>query len=300
MRGDRVTYLLGAMCVAVLAAGIWMFLDSLPDDVCTGQVNASVPSPVGRDIADRLADVGPEMDETHCDAFPSQDAPVSVVAEHSPRAEAAAAPSRPAGRRRPHATLPERTGDREPEPSAVVADSTASHPGTSAREAAVEKEMPECVLFEVRTVGEQTITEGGYVSVETIDPIRGASVEIPSGTRMKAKCHIDGERILMTIVSARIGRDAYQLSMQVCDCDGIEGIALPDSFIGRSGDTAAAATAGAVSEAGSSLSGSLPRIVSAAGREIVRGVERGIRDSRSRRGIRLPRNERLYLKFSER
>ena len=98
---------------------------------------------------------------------------------------------------------------------------------------------------------DQTLVSGETVELRLIQEAVVGGVMVPAGTLVSGKATLSGERLLITVISIRTGKQVVPVSLEVLDLDGMAGIREPGS-INR--DVAKASADEAVSSLGATTS----------------------------------------------
>lgn len=93
--------------------------------------------------------------------------------------------------------------------------------------------------------GDQTVTNGGRVRLQLLQPVSLRGVVIPAGTLLYGQGQFGAERVVVRITSIRVENRLHPVQLAVYDMDGIEGVYVPDAPGAReSRQMAAQATGG--------------------------------------------------------
>lgn len=77
--------------------------------------------------------------------------------------------------------------------------------------------------------GDQTVTNGGRVRLQLLQPVSLRGVVIPAGTLLYGQGQFGAERVVVRITSIRVENRLYPVQLAVYDMDGIEGVYVPDA-----------------------------------------------------------------------
>lgn len=75
--------------------------------------------------------------------------------------------------------------------------------------------------------GDQTVTHGGRVRLQLLQPVTLRGVVIPAGTLVYGLGQFGAERVAVRVTSIRFGDRLYPVQLAVFDMDGIEGMYVP-------------------------------------------------------------------------